>query len=57
MPPADTVDDMFEDLRRRLHQLEVAPGAVQLPGDTAPALEGALTLQQHGNDFELATVD
>ena len=40
---------MFEDLRRRLHQLEVAPGAVQLPGDTAPALEGALTLQQHGD--------
>jgi hypothetical protein len=57
MSPPDTVDDMLEDLRRRLHQLEVAPGAVQLPGDTGPALEGALTLRQHGDGFELATVD
>ena len=48
---------MFEDLRRQLDDRRVPREAVQLPGDAAPPLEGALALLPTEAGFDLATVD
>ena len=61
---------MFDSLRQSLAQRSIASGAVILPGDSGPALEGALRLRQddadgrwvletvdYGRPFPLATAD